>query len=70
MLGGGAELIATLAQADLIDDYRFLVAPIALGPGKAMFGAIPAPLRLRLTGTRTFSSGSVLLKYVPASVGD
>lgn len=42
MLGGGAELIATLAQADLIDDYRFLVAPIALGPGKAMFGAIPA----------------------------
>ena len=66
MLGAGAELFATLSQAGLIDDYRFLIAPIALGRGKAMFGALEAPLRLRHTGTRTFDSGSVLLDYVPA----
>ncbi len=66
MLGAGAELLATLSQAGLIDDYRFLIAPTALGHGKAMFAALDAPLRLRLTGTRTFSSGSVLLEYVPA----
>ena len=65
-LGGGAELLATFAEAGLIDRYRFLVIPTALGQGKAMFGALAAPLRLRLTGTRTFSSGSVLLEYEPA----
>lgn len=65
MLGAGAELFATLTEAGLIDDYRFLITPTALGKGKAMFGSLTEPLRLRLTGTRTFSSGSVLLEYVP-----
>jgi dihydrofolate reductase len=63
MLGGGAELFATLSQAGLIDDYRFLITPTALGRGKAMFAGLDAPLRLRLTGSRAFSSGSVLLEY-------
>ena len=63
----GSELFATLSQAGLIDDYRFLIAPTAIGRGKAMFGSLLAPLHLRLTGTRTFSSGSVLLEYVPAT---
>lgn len=62
-LGGGAELFATISEAGLIDDYRFLVIPTAIGAGKAMFRALKAPLRLRLTGTRTFSAGSVLLEY-------
>jgi dihydrofolate reductase len=65
-LGGGAELLATFAQAGLIDRYRFLVIPTALGSGKAMFAALDAPLRMRLTGTRTFEAGSVLLEYEPA----
>jgi dihydrofolate reductase len=66
MLGAGAELFATLAEAGLIDDYRFLIAPTALGHGKAMFASLTEPLRLRLVATRAFSSGSVLLEYVPA----
>lgn len=65
-LGGGAELLATFARADLIDMYRFLIIPTVLGKGKAMFAALDEPLRLRLTGTRTFSAGSVLLEYEPA----
>ena len=65
-VGCGAELFATLSAAGLIDTYRFLVIPTAIGQGKALFAALGSPLRLRLTGTRTFSSGSVLLEYVPA----
>jgi len=64
-LGGGAELLAALAKAGAIDTYRFLVIPTALGKGKAMFAALDEPLRLRLTGTRTFAAGSVLLEYEP-----
>jgi dihydrofolate reductase len=66
-LGCGADLFATLSEAGLIDTYRFLVTTTAIGKGKALFGSLHAPLRLRLTATRTFSSGSVLLEYEPAS---
>jgi dihydrofolate reductase len=65
-LGAGAELFATLAEAGLIDEYRFLIVPTAIGRGKPMFGALTEPLRLRLVATRAFPSGSVLLEYVPA----
>lgn len=65
-LGCGAELFATLAEAGLIDVYRWLVIPKAIGAGKAMFSALTRPLDLLLVGTRTFSSGSVLLEYEPA----
>ena len=66
MLGAGADLFATLSEAGLIDDYRFLIAPMALGKGKSMFASLKEPLHMRLTGTRTFSSGSVLLEYEPS----
>ena len=64
--GGGAELFATLSQAGLIDVYRWLVIPKAIGRGKAMFGALEAPLDLRLVATRAFTAGSVLHEYVRA----
>ena len=67
MLGAGAELFATISQAGLIDEYKFLIVPTALGKGKALFGKLTEPLRLRLVATRAFSSGAVLLEYVPAS---
>ncbi len=62
-LGCGADLLATLSEAGLIDTYRILVIPTVLGQGKAMWASLHEPLRLRLTGTRTFNSGSVLLEY-------
>jgi dihydrofolate reductase len=65
-LGCGADLLATLTRAGLVDTIRLLVTPTALGQGKALFAALDAPLALRLTNTRTFSSGSVLLEYEPA----
>ena len=66
-LGCGADLFATLSEAGLIDTYRFLITTSAIGKGKALFGSLKGPLRLRLTGTRTFSSGAVLHEYEPAS---
>lgn len=65
MVGGGAELYATVAGAGLIDDHQIVVSPLALGTGKPLFGGLGEPLRLRLVGTRTFDSGAVLLRYEP-----
>src|SRR3954447_7665126 len=64
MLGAGADLFATLAEAGLIDDFRFLIAPTALGQGKPLFGSLSAPLRLRAVGSRVFATGNTLLEFV------
>ncbi len=64
-LGCGAALLATLTSAGLIDAYQILVTPKAIGQGKALWSELDAPVPLRLVGTRTFSSGSVLLEYEP-----
>jgi dihydrofolate reductase len=64
MLGAGAGLLAELTEAGLVDDYRLLIAPMALGRGKSLFASLRQPLRLKLTNTRTFPNGGVLLEYV------
>ncbi len=65
LLGCGAELLATMTSAGLVDTYQLLVTPKALGKGKAIFASLEEPLAMRLIGTRTFSSGSVLHEYEP-----
>jgi dihydrofolate reductase len=66
MLGAGADLFAQMVKADLIDDFRFLLAPMALGAGRGLFASLDEPLKLRLVGSTAFPSGSVLLEYVRA----
>ena len=64
MLGSGAELLAAATKAGLIDEYRLLVVPTALGDGKPLFAELDEPLELRLTNSHTYASGAVLLEYV------
>lgn len=65
---GGLVLASTLASAGLIDEYRFYYVPILLGSGKAAFSQIQNRVSLKPVETRTFSSGTVLLRCVPASL--
>jgi dihydrofolate reductase len=55
-LGCGADLLTTLSKAGLVDAYRLLITTTVLGQGKGMFASFREPLRLRLTGTRTFET--------------
>jgi dihydrofolate reductase len=64
---GGLILASSLASAGLIDEYRLYYVPIFLGSGKAAFSRIQNRVRLKPVETRTFSSGTVLLRYVPVS---
>jgi dihydrofolate reductase len=50
----------------LIDEYQFVVAPVALGAGRTLFQGIGEPVPLRLTKSRAFGNGNVVLSYVPA----
>jgi len=63
---GTSQLDRTLIQHNLIDEFHFSIFPIAVGSGKRLFDGIDTShLKLKLTGTTTFSNGSVILTYVP-----
>jgi dihydrofolate reductase len=62
---GGLLLASALASAGLIDEYRLYYVPVFLGSGKAAFSQIQNSIRLKPVETRTFSSGTVLLRCVP-----
>ncbi len=64
---GGLVLASTLASAGLIDEYRLYYVPILLGSGKAAFSQISNRVTLKPVETRTFSSGTVLLRCLPVS---
>lgn len=64
---GGATLASAFVRHGLVDEYRLLVHPVAIGGGTPFFPPqLDEPLPLRLTETHTFGSGVQLLTYVPA----
>jgi dihydrofolate reductase len=64
---GSGSIVSQLAEAGLIDEYQIVVNPIVLGTGKGMFDTIKEKLALKLTKTRVFGNGNVLLCYEPAA---
>jgi dihydrofolate reductase len=65
ILGSGT-LVSQLTQEGLIDEYQIVVNPIVLGKGRTMFDGINEKRRLKLTKTRAFGNGNVLLCYSAA----
>ena len=66
LIYGSGDLVHTLMQYDLIDEYRIWVHPVVVGSGKRLFKDGNDTTVLRLVGTKTFSSGVVVLSYQPA----
>jgi dihydrofolate reductase len=62
---GSGNLVQTLMQHELVDQYNLWVYPVLLGSGKRLFGERTVPTALRLVESRTFGNGAVLLSYEP-----
>jgi dihydrofolate reductase len=62
VLGSGS-IVTQLAQEGLIDEYQIMVDPVVLGKGTPIFKGLKRRLNLKLTSTRTFRNGTVLLCY-------
>jgi dihydrofolate reductase len=60
---GGPTLAAEFIRRGLVDEYRLVVHPVVLGSGTPFFPKLESPIPLRLTETRTFSSGVIYLGY-------
>ena len=65
MAHGGAAFVQALSRHGLIDEYRLVILPVALGAGLPLFKDLPRPLRLDLTETRSFPSGTIINVYQP-----
>ena len=63
---GSADLVNTLMQHDLVDEYRIMVFPTVVGKGKRLFAEGLDTKDLRLVESKTFDSGAVVLTYRPA----
>jgi dihydrofolate reductase len=62
---GGSELAVSFADAGLIDEFRFMITPVALGAGTPVLQGMKRKLKLELVRTRRFGSGNLLLYYKP-----
>jgi dihydrofolate reductase len=62
---GSGQLVQTLIEHDLIDEYFLAMFPIVLGSGKRLFREADQPRRLRLVDSKTTTTGGVLLTYRP-----
>jgi len=62
---GSGQLVHTLMQHNLIDEYQLLVFPIVLGSGRRLFRAGSVKTALRLVDSKTTKSGVVILSYQP-----
>jgi dihydrofolate reductase len=62
---GSGNLVQSLMQQGLVDQYNLWVYPVLLGSGKRLFGDGTVPTALRLIASRTFGNGAVLLSYEP-----
>jgi dihydrofolate reductase len=67
ILGSGS-LVSALAALNLIDEFRIIVMPVAIGKGKSMFQAIKERLHMKLLYMQPLDSGSVMLCYEPVRI--
>jgi dihydrofolate reductase len=65
MAHGGARFVQALSRQGLIDEYRLVIRPVALGSGMPLFKDLLAPLRLRLVDSKAFTDGTAIWVYEP-----
>jgi dihydrofolate reductase len=60
---GSANLIQTLLEHDLVDEFRLMIFPLVLGTGKRLFDGGAVPAGLELNSSQTSSTGVITATY-------
>jgi dihydrofolate reductase len=66
LVGGSADLVQTLMQHDLVDEYRLMVHPVVVGRGKRLFREGSTMKTLKRVATTPLGPDVVVLTYRPA----
>lgn len=62
-LYGGASLITTFMNLDLVDEFRIAVMPVIIGQGKPLFKDIENRLKLKLVEAKPSTAGVLGITY-------
>ena len=62
---GSGELVQTLMENDLVDQYDLMIHPLVIGSGKRLFREGTPSTKLRLVDNNVSTTGVVILTYVP-----
>ncbi len=65
ILVGSRSIIIQLLKLNLLDELQLCIYPVIVGAGLPLFEKITDRTLLKLTKTKTFSSGAVILYYEP-----
>ncbi len=60
---GSTELVRTLIEHDLVDEFRLMVDPLMLGGGKRIFHDDGMLRQLRLVDSQVAGTGAILARY-------
>ncbi|MGA3034181.1 MAG: dihydrofolate reductase family protein [Terracidiphilus sp.] len=63
---GGAGFAQSLVLLGLVDEFRLLTHPVALGCGRALFVGLSYPLNLQLISSSAFPGGCIAHIYRPS----
>jgi dihydrofolate reductase len=63
LVAGSTSLVRGLTELGLVDEYRLMMFPIALGEGKRLFEGIADAATLSLADVTALKSGTVILTY-------
>lgn len=63
LVQGSSDLIRTLQEAELVDEYRLLIFPVILGQGKRLFAEGTTPAGLQATGSTMTDAGVMYVTY-------
>jgi dihydrofolate reductase len=63
---GSTELVKTLIEHDLIDEYRVMIDPLVMGGGKRIFRDDGELRPLRLVDSEVTTTGAIIATYAPA----
>jgi dihydrofolate reductase len=66
ILVGGVDIPSQLIELGLVDEYRFVVAPVVAGDGRRLMEGITLAetVQLKLVESKIFESGYVALRYL------
>jgi dihydrofolate reductase len=62
---GSTQLVRTLIEHDLVDEFRLMIDPVVLGGGKRIFSDDGSLKPLRLVDGQVTSTGAILATYAP-----